>query len=337
MSDFWRSSGYHLTRRDPDGALLVTDDFLRAYLARPEIRPVEESCAAEIALHEALMATPSRAVDAAEIGALAEPDARENYQVFLGFRDRLIAAGTLERCYLDLFEAKVAGVPSLFVDQLVHVVARGLLEGCEDPLRVRAAEVLFRPQKVTILEGAIMLADEETVEMYARTAGFGGLGELLVKSDTPTREVVLDVITETNAPLYWSRDERHDMVLNLSFGQPGLDALCRVFEAWLDHFLKVDASIQPVQQIRDERWVWHIGLDVEATSILNDLYHGVDVNEDRIGRILSLFRMDVQDPSLMAPEIAGRPIYLAMAMTPDNNLRLKPQNLLVNFPLAPAA
>ena len=32
---------------------------LRAYFARPEIRPVEESCAAEIALHEALLAVPS--------------------------------------------------------------------------------------------------------------------------------------------------------------------------------------------------------------------------------------------------------------------------------------
>ena len=124
------------------------------------------------------------------------------------------------------------------------MVVRGLLEGCEDPFRVRAAEILFRPQKVSFLEGAILLADDETVEMYSRTGGFGSLGELVVKSATPTRQVELDVLTEINAGLYWSRDERHDMVLNLSFGQPGLDALCRLLEAWLDHFLKVKASIQ---------------------------------------------------------------------------------------------
>jgi hypothetical protein len=36
-------------------------------------------------------------------------------------------------------------------------------------------------------------------------------------------------------------------------------------------------------------------------------------------------------------DIAGRPIYLGMAMTTDNVLRLKPQNLLVNLPLAEPA
>ena len=36
MPDFWRSSGFHLLRRDAatEGWLAVTDDFLRAYLAR---------------------------------------------------------------------------------------------------------------------------------------------------------------------------------------------------------------------------------------------------------------------------------------------------------------
>jgi hypothetical protein len=36
----------------------------------------------------------------------------------------------------------------------------------------------------------------------------------------------------------------------------------------------------------------------------------------------------------MRPAIAGRPVYLAMAMNPDNVLKLKPQNLLLNLPLA---
>ena len=41
--DFWRSSGFHLLERNGAGRLRVTDDFLRAYLLRPELRPVEES------------------------------------------------------------------------------------------------------------------------------------------------------------------------------------------------------------------------------------------------------------------------------------------------------
>jgi hypothetical protein len=36
----------------------------------------------------------------------------------------------------------------------------------------------------------------------------------------------------------------------------------------------------------------------------------------------------------MRPAIAGRPVYLAMAMNPDALLKLKPQNLLLNLPLS---
>jgi hypothetical protein len=36
----------------------------------------------------------------------------------------------------------------------------------------------------------------------------------------------------------------------------------------------------------------------------------------------------------MRSDIAGRPVYLAMAMDSNHRLRLKPQNLLLNLPLA---
>jgi hypothetical protein len=36
----------------------------------------------------------------------------------------------------------------------------------------------------------------------------------------------------------------------------------------------------------------------------------------------------------MRAEVAGRPVYLAMAMDEHHVLRLKPQNLLLNLPLA---
>ncbi len=336
MNDFWYSSGFHLLVRDDDGKLAVTDDFLRAYLQRPEVRPVEESCAAERALHQALLETPRMAVASEHVAEIADEDARENYRVVLDFRDRLLAAGTVEGCYLSLFEGDRVPVPPLFVDQLAHVVLRNLLDGVDDPLRLRAAEALFRSQKVSFVDGAVLLADEETYDMYATTGGFGSLGALVVEAQTPLRKVELEVLDESNADIYWDRHERHDTALNVTFGQPGLDALCRVLEAWIDHFLGVRVSIQPVETIRDERWVWHIGLDAEGTAILNDLYNGVEVEEARRYRILSLFRLEVEDPSLVVRELAGRPFYLAMAATPDDILRLKPQNLLVNLPLAAA-
>ncbi len=89
--------------------------------------------------------------------------------------------------------------------------------------------------------------------------------------------------------------------------------------------------------IRDDRWVWHVGLDTESSAILNDLYAGDDIEETRMSRLLSLFRPEFKDSAAMRVDVAGRPIYLGMAMTTDNVLRLKPQNLLVNLPLAETA
>jgi hypothetical protein len=42
-----------MTRRREDGGLVVTDELLLAYLARPELKPPAEACAAEHALHAA--------------------------------------------------------------------------------------------------------------------------------------------------------------------------------------------------------------------------------------------------------------------------------------------
>jgi hypothetical protein len=338
MGDFWRDSGYHLLERRSDGHLTVTDDFLRAYLNRPEVRPVPESNDAERALHAALLRNPREAVGGERLAAIGDADAIENYQVVLGFRDRLLAADSLEDAYLKLFlEPGGVSIPPIFIDQLVHVIARAILEGESDALRLRAAELLFRAQQVTINDGAIMAGDAETVEMFATSGGFGSLGRLVAEAQTPLRRVELDVLTEDNADLYWGRDSRYDTVLNLNFAGAGLDALCRVLERWIAHFYDIAVSIQPVQKISDERWIWHIGLDAEGTAMLNDLYNGVEVGEGRLARLLSLFRMDFQDPSAVLPDLAGRPVYLAMATNEKSLLRLKPQNLLVNLPLAARA
>ena len=37
----------------------------------------------------------------------------------------------------------------------------------------------------------------------------------------------------------------------------------------------------------------------------------------------------------MLPEVAGKPVYLGLAMNAQSVLRVKPQNLLLNLPLAP--
>ena len=169
--DFWADSGFALLQRDDRGHLTVTDDFLRAYWRRPEVAPVEESCDSERALHAGLLKNPREAVSKDRLDQLADPDARENYQIVLAFRDRLVNHGTIEAAYLSCFtEPGAVPVPPLFIDQMAHVILRSALEGCAFPLRLRAGEFFFRDQKITINDGHIMAADAEVVEMYASSA-----------------------------------------------------------------------------------------------------------------------------------------------------------------------
>jgi hypothetical protein len=334
MPDFWRSSGYRLLTIGADGRLTLTDDFLRASLLRPELAPLPESCAAELALHERLMGAPRGTVKDAELTALADPDIRENYAIWLRFRARLTAAPSLEAAYAALFKDSVDVAP-LMVQQLTEVLVRNVLGDGADPMHARVAELLFRPQKIAVRDdGAVMAADELTVELHSTTGGFGSLGELLNQNRVPTRTVDLDVLDEGNAATYWERDERHDVAISLNRGRPALAGLCRVLERWIAHFLGVTVAIEPKREIDDKRWVWHVGLDAEASVLLNDLYNRVDVGEERMGRLLCLFELRFANPADMRPAIAGRPVYLAMAMDAQSRLKLKPQNLLLNLPLA---
>lgn len=336
MPDFWPSCGYRLLAVDDDRRLRVRDDFLRGYLLRPELAPVRESGRAEIALHETLLSDPRARVSENEVAAIEDPDTRDNLRIWLRFRDRLLRAPTLEAAYVGLFEGEGVDVPPLFVHQLTQILLRHILGTAADPIEARAAEMLFRAQKISVLNDAVMAADEQSVELLATTGSLGSLGELLAQNRTPARTVDLDVLSEDNADTYWTRDERFDLAVSLNRGQPALAALCRVLQRWIAHFLAVDVTIAPEREIVDARWVWHVGLDAEASALLNDLYNGVDVPDERRERLLCLFALRFADPAAMRPAIAGRPVYLAMAMDRQNRLRLKPQNLLLNLPLARA-
>jgi hypothetical protein len=150
MKDFWLSCGHHLLDRDAGGGLVATDEFLKAYLARPELAPPPDACVVEKTLHAALLAEPRRPVGADDIAAIADADARENWALMIGSRDHLLAHPTLEAAYLALARRGAGGMPPLFINQLVHVILRNILDGCEDAFVLRAAELFFRPQRVTL-------------------------------------------------------------------------------------------------------------------------------------------------------------------------------------------
>ena len=309
----------------------MTDDFLRAYYLRPEIHPVEESGEAERRLHAALMESPTRTISEEMLQGVEDPEARENYRIVLNFRTKLLEAGTVEGCYMSLFKAPI-DIPPMFVDQLVHVLLRSILDGCDDPLRLRAAEVFFREQKATIQDGHVLLVDHEVVEMHASGNRYGSIGRLIVEAQGSIAGVDLDVLDRANAALYWERESRHDTVISLTYGRPALDALCRVLEAWVRHFLDVKVQIRPVRKIDEPRWAWHIGLDAESSAILNELWSGGEVEHGRMRNILAIFALQADEPALMRSDIRGRTVYLALSCE-EGVVRMKPQNLLMNLPL----
>src|ERR1700741_495966 len=124
MNDFWISSGHHLLDRGEDGGLYVTDEFLKLYLARPELLPPAEACAAERTLHAALLANPRLPVSTSDIEAIADPDARENWKLLVGFRDHLLRHKTLEAAFIQLVRNGFGAIPPLFINQLMHVILR---------------------------------------------------------------------------------------------------------------------------------------------------------------------------------------------------------------------
>ena len=332
-NNFWPTCGYSLLTQNAAGHLVVTDDFLRFLLERPELAPIESSCAAEIALHHRLMDAPRADVSSDALAQLQDKDAADNYAVWLRFRQRILALPTLEASYMALF--KGVDVPPLLVQHLTQILLRHVLGEDATAMQARAAEMLVHPQKITILEdGAVMAADDATVERHATQGSFGSIGELLQQGGIKLRSVDLDVLNADNQDAYWPRSETCDWVLSLNRGQPGLDALCEVMAKWVQHFLGVKVSIQTERDIDDDQWVWHVGLDAQASGVLNDLYQGLEVEPQRMERLLCLFKLSFDEPNDMLAEVRGKPVYLAMAVDANQRLKLKPQNLLLNLPLA---
>lgn len=349
--DFWPDSGWaHLRPDAQQGWLQPTQAYWRQQLQRPELALVEESCAAEMALHQALLAEPMRPVAPAELLALQDEDARENYTVFLRFRDGLTAAGTVEAYYLQLMHSTSIAIPALFIDAMVQAMLRQLLDDCTDAMQWRAAEMLFRPQRVALQSGQMLAGDRATLDMLHETAGAGELGRLLVQGGVPQPAQQMQVLSADNAAQYWATggsrhfllDLTHEVTQELSHGltlkmvraRSGLTALARVLERWIAHLMGVRVRIEPVHQISDSAWRWHVGLDVDSSAILNDLYEGRSVEPERLQRLLSLFTLHFDNPDEMRRDVAGKPVYLGLATDASGGLRLKPQNLLQNLPLA---
>ena len=365
MLDFWPTCGWRHLQLDRAGQLRPTTAWFDHWLGRPELALVAESCAGETTLHQALRADPLAVVSSAALAAVSDADVRENYRLFLALRDGVLAAGTLEAFYTGLFRAGAITLPPLFIDLIVQDLLRQWLDSGADALQARAAELLFRPQRISLAGGRLLAADRATADRLSDGAGFGALGRLLADAQVPLRSAQLAVLTDDNALAYWAEgqhcssgqiDQRtdhrtdhrfvldlthtvrktlaHGVAVPLALASSGQAALARVLQRWVWQLLGVAVTITPLARIDDSQWRWHVGLDAESTAILNDLYNGAPVDAARLARLVGLFRLDFDKPADMRAELAGMPVWLGLAMDADGVLRLKPQNLLLNLPLA---
>jgi hypothetical protein len=347
--DFWPSCGFEHLHRNERGWLLPTPEFFRLFLARPELALVKESCPAEIRLHKQLLASPLAVIPEPVLQKLRDPDVQFNYSVFLKFRDSLVNSGSIEAYYKSLFQQSAITIPPDFLDLLAQVILRNILEGSSDAQLLRAAELLFRAQQVTIENGQVLSADLGFVQSHQATGGLGELGRLLVQNKTALRAAQLRVLDDSTARSYFEHSERHDslldltheianelphgLVLHMTRARSGLKALARVLELWIAHFFQTAVSIKPESRIDDPAWRWHIGLDPDSSALLNDLYEGQAIAPERMQRLISLFRLEFADNTRVQDDMQGKPVYLGLCMRADGSLKLKAQNLLLNLPL----
>ena len=328
MKDFWLSCGHHLLDRDAGGGLLLTDDFLKVYLARPELAPPPEACVVEKTLHAAVMAQPRRAVSAADIAAIADADARENWQVMIAFRDLLLHHRTLEAAYLDIVRSGKR-IPHIFLNQLVHVILRNALDGCEDAFVLRAAELFFRTQRMTLHEGSLIAADEETI-----AGASGNATSPLVSMLGIPAEAEIAVLSEENADHYFTHSDQFHDAIDLTAGRRGLSSLAEAMRRWVRHLLNVEVEIEPLTELKEAKFTWYVGLDADGSRIGDTLWNGEELDETTAASVVGIFRLTFADPDIVMEKVKGDPVYLLLAMTPDKLLRLKPQNLVTGLPVA---
>lgn len=333
MREFWVASGHQLSRRNERGELTATPELLIAWLARPELAPPAEACEAERALHVAMLDDPLRAVAQAELAAIADSDARENWAFFLKFRDLLIEAGSIEAAYIKLANAQRVALPPMFLDQMAHLILRNALDGCDDPFTLRAGELFFRSQKASVHEGVLLLADSELVEEREKSKA----AMMHVAPLSAMMEDDLDVMDEENAWTYWSRSDANSMALNLGGDSRARAGLARAIEAWVKHLTGFKVHAEAIARLEDKDWRWFIGLDAEGTRIGNNLWRGDSLREEDMDRVIAIMRVsfdgDKREQERLQERVRGKPFYLFLGANADRIVRMKPQNLVSGLPV----
>ena len=91
--------------------------------------------------------------------------------------------------------------------------------------------------------------------------------------------------------------------------------------------LSAEVAVAPLRELRDAPFTWYVGLDAEATRIGDALWQGEALDDSVQRRVAALFQLTFADSAADADTV-----YLILAMTDDQLMRMKPQNLLTGLP-----
>src|SRR3569833_876393 len=175
----------------------------------------------------------------------------------IGRRDHLVKHRTLEAAYLEITRRNL-GVPQLLVGQLTQAILRNALDACEDAIMLRAAEMFFRPQKVTMQQGSATVIDVEKEALLGRQHR-APLAELL---GLPVVSEV-DMLDDATEASYWERSDRFDMALDLPAERRGMVARGDVIRHKHTHQHTNKNVIDPLSELRNAPFSWFVGLDSE--------------------------------------------------------------------------
>ena len=209
----------------------------------------------------------------------------------IAFRDRPLAAPTLEAAYLAL--VRHAGqAPPLFLNQLVHLILRNALEGCDDPTCCAPAELFFRPQRASFHDGTVLLADAEVIE--AHEAGRTSSRRSSPCSAEPAAE--LDVLDDGNAWTYWSRSDAFTMALNLGSNPRSREASPASIEAWV-RTSSHRGAVEPVAAIEDRTGAGSSGSTPRRRGSATPCGGARSRGRRAVARVLALFRLTFAEPA----------------------------------------
>lgn len=319
MPEFWLRSGHRLLEVDGHGGLVATDAFIADSLQRPEFAAAAgagDDGSRRIA--DRLAADPRAVIDGAMLAA-AGAGARDAWQQYLHWRDRLVAGPNLQSAYARMYaDAAAAGrldVPMQAAERLSQVIVQQMLAGCDDGLTLRVAELWYREQMVIAEDGRLLLADRQTLETRGARS--------------------IDRLDAHNAREYFGRDDRHDFSIDLAPDGAAALVFADLVARWIRRMIDVAVHVHPVATIDDSGWRWHVGLDAQASQLLERLFRGDDPSPQVTKRrVLLPLRLEFDQASDVLAEIAGTAVWLALAADERGGMRMKPQNLLFNLPLA---